>query len=268
MFHLKSTLVHAKTACGLVLMAMLAQVGTPANAATVNPAADVETSVSTQFSAGHPFVGDDPVAIRDRLANQHIHVAPPSLRDRVQSLIPIPTHKQRPNSDLTAVNLDRDLFFLVRVPYGIRYRTETHQLTVSADLSGDENQRGILLKKTTTGPSGRGLVIAPEAKSKGFIQHIDMIELESGESKNTTVRGRVTLSRTAYDEANGDFAIVLVGRLAPPYLIDQSNHSDPTDDEPTDVTRRISRLYVNIHAIWLVSPQRGIVLSKTLHLSK
>ncbi|MFM0198679.1 hypothetical protein PQR53_02220 [Paraburkholderia fungorum] len=268
MSHLKSTPVHAKTACVLVLMAMLAQVGTPANAVTVNQAADVETSASTQFSAGRPFVGDDPVAIRDTLANQHIHVAAPSLRDRVQNLIPIPTHKQHPNSDLAAVNLDRDLFFLVRAPYGIRYRTETHQLTVNADLSGGENQRGILLKETTTGPSGRGLVIAPEAKSKGFIQHIDLIELESGESTKATVRGRATLSRTAYDEANGDFAIVLVGRLAPPYLIDQSNHSDPTDDEPTDITRRISGLYVNVHAIWLVSPQRGIVLSKTLRLSK
>jgi hypothetical protein len=29
-----------------------------------------------------------------------------------------------------------------------------------------------------------------------------------------------------------------------------------------------STLYTNIHAIWLVSPQRGIVLSKKLHLSK
>jgi hypothetical protein len=267
-FPLKSTLVHTKAACALVLMGMLAQIGTPANAATVNHAADAEAPASTQFSAGHPFVGDDPVAIRDTLANQHIHVAPPSLRERVQSLIPIPTHKQRPNSDLAAANLDRDLFFLVRVPYGIRYRTETHQLTVSADLSGDENQRGILLQETTTGPSGRGLVIAPEAKSKGFIQHIDTIELESGESKNSTVRGRVTLSRTAYAEANGDFAIVLVGRLVPPYLIDQSNHSDPTDDEPTDITRRISRLYVNVRAVWLVSPQRGIALSKSLRLSK
>jgi hypothetical protein len=267
-FHLKSRLLHAKTACAFVLMAMLAQVGAPANAATVNRAANVETSASGKSSVARPFVVDDPVAIRDTLANRHIHVAPPSLRDRVQSLIHIPAHKQRPNSDLTAANLDRDLFFLVRAPYGIRYRTETHQLTVNADLSGDENQRGILLKKTTTGPSGRGLVIAPEAKSKGFIQHIDVIELESGGGKKTTVSGRVTLSRAAYAEANGDFAIVLVGRLAPPYLIDQSNHSDPTDDEPTDITTRTSRLYVDIRAIWLVSPQRGTVLSKTLHLSK
>ncbi|MFL9909028.1 hypothetical protein [Paraburkholderia sp. RL17-337-BIB-A] len=268
MFHLKSTLVHAKTACVLVLMAMLTQVGTQANAVTVNRAANVETGASTNISAARPFVGDDPVAIRDTLADRHINAAPPSLRDRVQGLIHIPTHKQRPNPDLTAANLDRDLFFLVRVPYGIRYRTETHQLTVNADLSGDENQRGILLKKTTTGPSGRGLVVAPEAKSKGFVQHIDMIELESGESKKTTVRGRVMLSRAAYAEANGDFAIVLVGRLVPPYLIDRSDHRDPTDDEPTDITTRTSRLYVDIRAIWLVSPQRGIVLSKTLHLSK
>ena len=89
-----------------------------------------------------------------------------------------------------------------------------------------------------------------------------------GESKKSTVHGRVTLSRAAYAEANGDFAIVLVGRLVPPYLDDQIDHSDPTDDEPTDITTRTSVLHVAIRAIWLVSPERGDVLSKSLHLSK
>jgi hypothetical protein len=30
----------------------------------------------------------------------------------------------------------------------------------------------ILLKKTITGPRGRGLMVAPEAKAKGYIQHM------------------------------------------------------------------------------------------------
>lgn len=57
---------------------------------------------------------------------------------------------------------------------------------------------------------------------------------------------------------------MLICSLAPPYLTDLRDHSDPSNDESTDITTRTSTLYTNIHAIWLVSPQRGIVLSKKL----
>jgi hypothetical protein len=267
-FHLNSRRVFSVAARALVCAAMLAEVGTPAIAAAVTGAADIQASGVDGSSSGRPFVGDDPVAIRDKLAGQHTSVESLSLSDRFRSLIRIPHGQQHSNSDLTQANLDRDLAFVVPVTYGLRYRADKHLLTVDVDLSGDENQTGILLAKTVIGPSGRKLVVAAEAKSKGFIQHIDMIELESGESKKSTVHGHVTLSRAAYAEANGDFAIVLVGRLVPPYLDDRIDHSDPTDDEPTDITTRTSVLHVAIRAIWLVSPERGDVLSKSLHLSK
>ncbi|HEX7907198.1 MAG TPA: hypothetical protein VF534_03790 [Paraburkholderia sp.] len=269
MFHLKYKRVLSNAARTLACVLMLAEVGTQANAAAVTRATDIETSGLEDSSSGHPFVGDDPVAIRDRIVNQHLSAGSPSLGDRVLSLIRIPTGRQRHNTDLTVVHPDRDLTFVVPVPsYGMRYHAEKHLLTVNVDLSYDDNHAGILLKKTISGPSGRKLVVAPEARSKGFIQHLDMVELESGESQKTTVRGRVTLSRAAYAEANGDYAIALMGRLVPPYLNVRIDHSDPTDDEPTDITTRTSRLYVDIRAIWLVSPQRGVVLSKALHLSK
>src|SRR4029077_20960917 len=103
---------------------------------------------------------------------------------------------------LPKASLDRDLAFVVPAPYGIRYQSKTHLLTVNVDLSDDENPGAILLKKTITGPRGRGLVVAPEAKAKGYIQHIDLIELKSGERNKTTVHGRVTLSQAAFSEAN------------------------------------------------------------------
>ncbi|SEE98769.1 hypothetical protein SAMN02787142_6206 [Burkholderia sp. WP9] len=268
MFHLKSKRVLLNATCTLLCVFMLAEVGTQANAATVTRAPEIETSGLQASSSGPPFVGDDPLAIRDRIVNQHLSGGSSSLGDRVLRLIRIPTGSQRHNTDLTVAHLDRDLAFVVPVPYGIRYQAEKHLLTVNVDLSDADNHADILLKKTVSGPSGRRLVVAPEARLKGFIQHIDMIELQSGDSKKTTVHGRVTLSRAAYAEANGDYAIVLMGRLVPPYVNDRIDRSDPTDDEPTDITTRTSRLYVDIHAIWLVSPQRGIVLSKALHLSK
>ncbi|WP_242665743.1 hypothetical protein [Paraburkholderia ginsengiterrae] len=164
-------------------------------------------------------------------------------------------------------DLSRDLTFVVAVPYGIRYNAEKHQLTVNVDLSGDD-PAGIVLRKTIRGPSGRRLVVAPEARSKGFIQNIEIIEIDAKKNRKTTVHGRVILSPEVYAEANGDFAIAIMGNLVPPYFSDRIDHSDPTDDEPTDITTRTSRLYVAITAVWLISPQRGMVLSKALRLSK
>ncbi|MBB5502199.1 hypothetical protein [Paraburkholderia sp. MM5384-R2] len=267
MFHLQCKRMVSNAARILVCLLMLAEV-TQANAAALTRAVHIETSSLEDSSSGQAFVGDDPLAIRDRVLNLHLSEGSPSLGDRVLSLIRIPTGRQRHNTDLTPAHLDGDLTFVVPVPYGMRYQAEKHLLKINVDLSDDDNHARILLKKTTSGPSGRRLVVAPEAMSKGFIQHIDMIELESGESKKTTVRGRVTLSRAAYAEANGKYAIVLMGRLVPPYLNDRIDHSDPTDDDPTDITTRTSTLYVDIRAIWLVSQQRGIVLSRALHLSK
>ncbi|CAE6714536.1 hypothetical protein R69619_01245 [Paraburkholderia nemoris] len=268
MFHLKTKRVLSNATSALVCVLMLAEVGTQANAAAVPSAANIEASDVVSSSSGYPFVCDDPVAIRDRMVNQHTSAGLPSLSDRFLSLIRIPTGNQRSNSDLAKANLARDVTFVVPASYGIRYQAEKHRLTVNADLSGDDNQAGILLKKTISGPSGRKLVVAPEARSKGFIQHIDIIELKAGDNKKTTIHGRVTLSPAAYAEANGDYAIVLKGHLVPPYFSDRIDHSDPTDDEPTDITTRTSRLYVDITAIWLISPQRGVVLSKALRLSK
>lgn len=53
----------------------------------------------------------------------------------------------------------------------------------------------------------------------------------------------------------------------PPYLKDLREHHDPTDEEPTDITTRTSTLYVNVHSMWLINPQSGMVLTKKLHLS-
>ncbi|MGF6638303.1 hypothetical protein OKW39_005519 [Paraburkholderia sp. MM6662-R1] len=268
MADLKTMLVRSNAACALICMSLLAHAGTSADSATVTHATEPENSASADVLSTRPFVGDDPVAIRDALADQSFNANSPSLSDRIRNLIHVPVLKAPSDLDLPKASLDRELAFVVPAPYGIRYQSKTHLLTVNVDLSDDDNPGVILLKKTITGPRGRGLVVAPEAKAKGYIQHIHLIELKSGERSKTRVHGRVTLSQPAFYEANGDFAIVLMCSMAPPYLSDRREHSDPSDDEPTDITTRTSTLYTNIHAIWLVSPQRGIVLSKKLHLSK
>jgi hypothetical protein len=264
---LKYRLIRLHTVCALACMATLAQAAASQGASTPTQASTAAAAVSTSILSSAPFVGDDPVAIRDALAKESIHANSPSLTRRIEKLIHVP-EKAPQDLNLARHHLDREMAFIVPVPYGVLYRSRTHLLTVDVDLSADDQPGVLLLKKTVVGPSGRGLVIAPEAKAKGYIQNIDVIGLKADDESKTKVHGRMTLTQTAFADANGDFAIAIICSLTPPYLSDRHDHSDPTDDEPTDITTRTSTLYTNVDAVWLVSPQKGIVLSKKLHLSK
>ncbi|RXV69972.1 hypothetical protein D1006_27735 [Burkholderia stabilis] len=270
MFHRKSRLGLSNFVCVVALTMMLAPVAAHAEAEAVDGAAHIVTAAKHDTSPARPIVGDDPVAIRDALKRLHIRTAPPSLSDRVRGLVPGATERHDSNPDLAVVGLDRDVTFVVPVRYGLRYRSQQRLLTLDVDLFDAErdDRTGILLRKVTTGPRGRGLVIAPEAKAKGYIQQVDIIELESGKGKMTSVRSRMRLSPAVYAQAHGDFALVFSGRLVRPYLSEQIEHVDPSIEEPTDITTRISSLHMNLHAIWLVSPSSGVVLSKKLSLSK
>lgn len=264
---LKIRLIRSSAACVLVAMSWLAQAQTSSDAASATQAAETAMPASDDAST-QPLVGDDPFAVRDALAKQTRKANAPSLSDRVRNLIHVPAHETAHDPDLAKAGLNRELTFIVPAPYGILYRSKTRLLTVNVDLSDFSTPGVIVLRKSVEGPSGRGLVVAPEAKAKGYIQHIDLIGLESGSGSRTSVRGSLKLSPAAFAAANGDFAIAVVCDLVPPYLSDHLDHTDPTSEEPTDITTRTSTLHADIHAIWLVSPQKDIVLSKDLHLSK
>ncbi|RQS24237.1 hypothetical protein [Burkholderia sp. Bp8998] len=270
MFHRKSMLGRLNAVCIVAVAIMLAPVATRAAADNVGDTASAASAVMPDTSPTRPIVGDDPVAIRDALAKQHIKSASPSLSDRVRSLIPGGADTHGHNADLAAVNLDREVTFVVPVPYGLRYQSKRHLLTVDFDLvNGDgEGRTGILLRKAITGPRGRGLVIAAEAKAKGYIQRIDIIELDPGKGRKSTVRGHVRLSPAAYAQTHGDFVLALSGRLVAPYLTEHIEHAEPNNDEPTDITTRTSRLYLDIESVSLVSPASGAVLLKKRGLSK
>ncbi|WP_175923953.1 hypothetical protein [Burkholderia latens] len=269
MLHRKSALRRPKFVCAVALAVMLASFAAHAQQAGdgtlhVAPAVDHDTS-----PAG-PIVADDPVAIRDALKKQHISASAPSLSARVRGLVSGATVRHRPNPELAAVGLDRDVTFVVPVRYGVRYQAKRQLLTVDVDLFDAErdDRTGILLRKVTTGPRGRGLVIAPEAKAKGYIQQIDIIELEPGQGKKTTVRSNVRVSPAVYAQTHGDFALVFSGRLVSPYLTEETEHADPSIEEPTDITTRISTLHMEVDGISLVSPSSGVVVARKLRLSK
>ncbi|KAG8155015.1 hypothetical protein [Burkholderia catarinensis] len=267
MRHRNSTLRDSTFSCVASLAIMLMPVTSTAHSNLVNLDTGVARSATQNRPFIRPIVGDDPVAIRDALERQHASITPPSVSDRVRSLIPGLAHERDQDPDLAAINLDRDVVFVVPISYGVRYRSEKQLLTINVDLASGDGQTGILLRKVTTGPRGQALAVAPEAKSKGYVQHVDIIELESGRDKRTIVHQRVRLSPTEYAETKGDLAIVLSGRLVQPYLTDRSDHADPSNEEPTDITIRTSSLHFRVHAIWLVNPSRGAVLSKSLKLS-
>jgi len=263
--NLKTRLIRFNTACLLACVSVLAHAATPAAASTAAAASGAASAAIAEVLAARPIVGDDPVAIRNTLAKHSIHGNAPSLRDRIRALIPY--RKAQHDLGLTQASLDRELVFVVPIPYGVLYQSKSHVLTIDADLANEDIPGAILLKKTVDGPDGRGLTVAAEAKAKGFIQQIDRIGIKSDATGKTRIRGHLTLPAATFAKVDGDFAIALMCSLAPPYLSDQREHSDPTDDEPTDITTRTSILYTEIQAVWLISPQTGTVLSKNLHVS-
>ncbi|HDR9767561.1 TPA: hypothetical protein QDC27_002542 [Burkholderia cepacia ATCC 25416] len=270
MFHRRSMLGCRNVACVVAVAIMLAPVATRAAADNVNETASVAPAVSANASPTRPIVGDDPVAIREALEKLHVKGTSPSLSERVRGLIPGVADKHGKDTDLAAVNLDREVTFLVPVSYGLRYQSQKRLLKVNVDLvdPDGEGRTGILLRKVITGPRGRGLVIAPEAKAKGYIQQIDIIELDPGKGGKSTVRGSVRLSLAAYAQAQGGFAFALSGRLVRPYLTEHVEHAEPNNDEPTDITTRTSRLHLDVESISLVSRASGAVLLKRLSFSK
>jgi hypothetical protein len=271
----KFPLTRSSAACLLVCVSMFAHAALPASASASsfpNAANPVRASQTASMDApDHPaarsFRSDNPVAIRDTLAKQSLHAASPTLRERISRLIALGRRPAPHDGNLATVGLERELVFVVPVPYGVLYQSNKHELTIDADLSGDDRPGAILLAKTIQGPSGRGLVIAPEASEKGYIQHIDLIELKANGHNKTTIHGHFPVSQDAFARTHGEFEVALRCTLVPPYLKDQHEHSDPTDEEPTDITTRTSTLYATINAIWLISPRSDTVLTRKLRLS-
>ena len=224
------------------------------------------------------FSGDDPEHVRDALAGHPAPGQPSSITSRVRAFLSHPFRKSQQGAQQgasaaagasqTRGQADRTFTFVIPVSYGVRYLSKQKVLTVNVSLAAPENPDAILLKQTVKGQSGRKLVVAPEAKEKGFVQTIDVIQLRPEDGIKTTVRGRMMLPGFDRERGNGDFAIVLVCTLAPPYLTDDIEHSAPTDEEPTDITRRTSTLNGSVDAAWLIDRKDGTIITKRLRLVK
>ena len=224
------------------------------------------------------FSGDDPEHVRDALSGHPSPGQPTSITSRVRAFLSHPFRKWEHGASAASAasqvstksnaQSDRTFVFVIPVSYGVRYQSKKKMLTVNVSLAAPEEPEAILLKQTVKGQSGRKLVVAPEAKAKGFVQTFDVIQLRQEGAPRTTVNGRALLPAFDHEHGNGDFAIVLICTLEPPYLMDDVEHSAPTDEEPTDITRRTSTLHANVQAVWLVNRKDSTVLAKGLRLSK
>jgi hypothetical protein len=215
------------------------------------------------------FAGDSPEKVRDALARIPRNNSPRTISSRIKDLVATVIPKTFKNPALTEANLGREFAFVVPVLQGVRYRTKAQVMTVDTGVSDSDHPEAILLDKTVKGPRGRNLVVAAEARAKGYIQTVDLIELDAaGKHAKTTVQGRFPLSHQAFEAGKGDLSIVFLCQFVPPYLTDERDHADPTDDEPTDITTRTSTLHARVDDIWLINRDKGIVLAKGLHLAQ
>jgi hypothetical protein len=215
------------------------------------------------------FSGDDPAAVRDALAGTATERGKHSITRRIRDLIgaEFPTTLRDPV--VTDAGLGRELAFVVRATGGIHYRASAELMTVNVGVSDGDRPDSIILRTRITGMSGHKLVVAAEAKSKGYLQKVDLIELDAVEKGGrTTVHGRFSLPQDAFMRSDGHFAIVFVCRVVPPYLTETLDHSDPSDDDPTDITTRTSTLHAKVDDIWLIDDEKGLVLAKGLRLEK
>jgi len=251
----------------LLSVCATARAQTASSAAAASAQTEDVTPVGIVVAPG--FTGDDPAAVRDALARKFTDSKALSFTHRVEDLVGDALPKTLHDSALMDAKLSRDLAFVVPAPYGIRYRSKVRVMTVDVDLSDSDHPDTIVLERTVTGPRGRKLVVAAEAKSKGYIQNIDIIELDAVNKHNrTTVHGRFVLSPDAFSQEDGDLALVLICRVVPPYLTQTKDHTDPSNEEPTDITTRTATLHANVGDIWLINREKGVVLAKGLHLVK
>ncbi|WP_241270095.1 hypothetical protein [Caballeronia sp. M1242] len=270
----------------IALHAQAAPSAAPESAARAGPSASAPgartASILSAESLPPHFAGDDPEHVRDALAaatssEQQAATSNPSVTSRVRSFLSrhfVPTGHRPESPDGAQPSIDdasrpdRTFVFVIPAAYGVRFESKKKLLSVNVSLAAPDQPDAILLKREVHGQSGRKLVIAPEAKAKGFVQTIDMIQLETGARAKTAVRGRAVVP--AFDASRGsdDFAIVVVCSLEPPYLSDRTEHSEPTDEEPTDITRRTSTLHGRIDALWLVDRNDGTIITRRLHLVK
>jgi hypothetical protein len=241
----------------------------PSSTSTASPKEATQAAASPDIIVTPDFGGDDPAIIRDILAREHPEGGSHSFTGRIKQFVGTALPRSLRDRALDDGDLGREMAFVLPAPYGIHYRSKTHLMTVDVGVSDGDHPDQIVLKKTVTGLRGRHLVVAAEAKAKGYVQKIDLVELDAaGKHDETTVHGRFALSQDAYTQSNGKLAIVLLCRLVPPYLTETRDHSDPSDDEPTDITTVTSTLHAKVDDIWLINQEKGVVLAKGLRLTK
>jgi hypothetical protein len=265
------TRAGAHAACFLIGAFAVLSAQAASTAAPSNGASQAAATANSDVVVTPGFTGDDPAIIREVLARKHFDREgnPHSVTNRIKDFVGAALPRSLRERALNDGDLGRELAFVLPAPYGIHYRSKTHVMTVDVGVSDADYPDELILKKTVTGKRGRNLVVAAEAKAQGYIQKIDLVELDAtGKHGETTVHGRFVLPEETYTQSNGKLAIVLLCRVVPPYLSETSEHSDPTDDEPTDITTRTSTLHAKVDDIWLINQEKGIVLTKGLRLTK
>jgi hypothetical protein len=220
------------------------------------PAVDLQ-----QTSLGPAFAGADVRELARRLKASGLLVGAPS-GSVVRDLLA----RRRERALLLAAGVPQTAFVLP-LDRGVLYDRDRRRLSLDADVSSGGEDR-IVLTKHVEGKSGYKLTVAGEAESRGFVQTIDIADLDVAHHRGKrTLALSMTMDRDTFRRVENSLAVALVGLPTSPYLREMDTREEPSDDDPTLRLIHRTTVYFRLESAWLFDQRTGEVLSKGVKLA-
>jgi hypothetical protein len=214
-----------------------------------------------QTSLGPAFDGADVLELTRRLRASGLLDAPPK-----GSIVRELLDERRQHAMLLAAGVPQTAFVLP-IGQGVLYDRDRQRLTVDADVSAGGEDR-IVLSKHVQGKSGYKLTVAGEAESRGFIQTIDITDIDIPRHRGKrTLTLSMIMDPGIFHRVENSLAIALIGSPVRPFVRETDTQVDPSDEDPT--LKRIHRttVYFRLEGAWLFDRRTGEVLSKRVRLT-
>lgn len=234
------------------------------HAASDSPAAKAQTIPAVdlqQSSLGPSFAGADAHELARRLKAAGLLAATPS-GSVVRELL----DERRERAMLLAAGVPQTAFVLP-LDQGVLYDRDRGRLSVHTDLSAGGESR-IVLSKHVEGRNGYKLTVAGEAESRGFVQTIDIADLDVARHRGQrSLALSMKMDGNTFHRVENSLAVALIGSPRRPYLREIDAREEPSDEDPTLKHIHRTTVYFRLEGIWLFDQHTGEVLSKRVRLT-